>query len=73
VTPQDLKEWRKRNGYTQVTLAEALNVIPITVSRWERGVREIPSFLWLALEALECRKAKEGKKDQGKLKKGKEV
>jgi len=36
-------------------LAEALGVIPLTVSRWERGVREIPSFLGLALEALECR------------------
>lgn len=52
------------NGFTQVTLAKALDVIPITVSRWERGVREIPSFLMLALEALEC-KAKKGGKDNG--------
>ena len=53
MTPDDLKTWRKKHGYTQVTLAEALSVIPLTVSRWERGVREIPSFLGLALEALE--------------------
>jgi DNA-binding XRE family transcriptional regulator len=55
VTPDRLKTWRRNHGYTQVMLAEALGVIPLTVSRWERGVREIPSFLGLALEALECR------------------
>jgi transcriptional regulator with XRE-family HTH domain len=55
MTPDDLKTWRKKHGYTQVTLAGALNVIPLTVSRWERSVREIPSFLGLALEALEAR------------------
>jgi len=55
VTPDRLKTWRRNHGYTQVMLAEALGVIPLTVSRWERGVREIPSFLGLALEALECK------------------
>ncbi len=55
VTPAHLKAWRDDNGYTQVDLALALGVIPLTVSRWERGVREIPPFLHLALEALEQR------------------
>jgi DNA-binding transcriptional regulator YiaG len=66
MNPQDLIEWRKRNEYTQVKLAEALGVHPMTVSKWERSVhrKEIPSFLHLALDALEC-KAKEVKKVKG--------
>ena len=55
MTPDDLKKWREKYAYTQASLAKALAVIPITVSRWERGVREIPSFLHLALETLERR------------------
>jgi len=68
--PQDLIEWRNRNGYTQVQLAEALGVHPMTVSKWERSVhrKEIPSFLHLALDALEC-KNKEVKKGKGTRKK----
>jgi len=55
--PQDLIEWRRRNGYSQGSLAKALNVDVMTVSRWERGIRkEIPSFLHLALDALECQR-----------------
>ena len=53
MTPDDLKEWRDKNGYTQVSLARALEVHSITVSKWERGVYEIPSFLHLALRCLE--------------------
>jgi len=37
--PDDLKKWREKFGYTQASLAKALAVIPITVSRWERGAR----------------------------------
>ena len=55
MAPDDLKRWRKANGYTQQRLADALGVIQVTVARWETGVREIPSFLGLALEALEAR------------------
>jgi DNA-binding transcriptional regulator YiaG len=67
MTPMELKQWRKKNGYTQITLAKALNVYQETVARWETGVREIPSFLHLALDALECKK-KEVKKVREKKK-----
>lgn len=63
VTPKDLKQWREKHGYTQVTLARVLGVHEITVSRWERGFIGIPPFLRLALEKLEC---KGGEKDHGK-------
>lgn len=53
MTPEELKAWRKDNGFSQGKLAKALSVDPMSVSRWERGVREIPSFLHLALKWLE--------------------
>ena len=65
MTPQELKKWRDKNGYSQSQLAKALDVITLSVSRWERGVREIPSFLHLALFGLECM----GKKGGEELKK----
>lgn len=34
-----IKELRKANGYTQVTLAEALGVSKGTVAMWETGKR----------------------------------
>ena len=33
-----LKELRKKNGYTQVTLAEKLGVSKGTIAMWEVGV-----------------------------------
>jgi len=62
MTPGDLKKWRNKNRYSQSQLAKALGVITLTVSRWERGVREIPPFLHLALGCLEMRggEAKKG-------------
>lgn len=50
--PSELVEWRKKHGYSQISLSKALCVAPITVYRWEKGMREIPSFLHLALECL---------------------
>jgi DNA-binding XRE family transcriptional regulator len=52
VTPKELKNWRVLNAYSQHDLADALGVIPLTISRWERGEREIPSYLQLALRSL---------------------
>jgi len=48
----ELQSWRKQNGYSQSQLAKALGVITITVSRWERGEREMPPYLHLALKSL---------------------
>ena len=59
MTPDDLRTWREKHGYTQVQLAQALGVHEMTVSKWERGVTrkdKIPPFLRLALERLECKK-----------------
>ena len=55
---EELKKWRQKNGWSQGQLARALGVINISVSRWERGERQIPSFLHLALAYLELRRDK---------------
>ncbi len=53
--PKELKEWRKRNGYSQNALAKILGVAPNTVARWEQGMRErIPPFLFLAVKWVEA-------------------
>lgn len=53
MTPTELRAWRKQAGLSQAGLASLLGVDVMTVSRWERGEREIPPFLHLALRALE--------------------
>lgn len=53
--PKELKQWREANGYNQERLAKALSVHVQTISRWERGTREIPSFLDLTLAYLELK------------------
>jgi transcriptional regulator with XRE-family HTH domain len=58
MTPDDLKKWRTEHGYTQITLAHAFRTHPMTISKWERGEREIPSYLHLALYGLECKNMK---------------
>ncbi len=55
MTPKYLKKWRMEHGYTQTTLAQALESHPMTISKWERGEREIPKFLYLALRYLELK------------------
>jgi len=50
--PYELKKWRADNGYSQGELAKILGVALETISRWERGTREITSFLHLALKAI---------------------
>ena len=54
MTPEDLRQWRELTGYSQMKLAAALRVSRVTVTRWETGAREIPSFLGLALAGLEA-------------------
>jgi len=33
----NIKYYRKQKGYTQETLAQALNIVRQTVSKWEKG------------------------------------
>jgi transcriptional regulator with XRE-family HTH domain len=68
MTTKELQVWRKKNGFSQSQLAEVLGVTPLTISRWERGDRKIPSFLALTLECLE-RKGDESKAKGTKKKK----
>jgi transcriptional regulator with XRE-family HTH domain len=70
MTPEDLKSWRELTGYSQMKLAAALRVSRVTVTRWETGVRGIPSFLGLALAGLE---AIDAEKKSGETKTKKEV
>jgi DNA-binding XRE family transcriptional regulator len=61
MTGKELQAWRRKWGLTQEKLALCLGVNRITITRWETGVRPIPSFLFLALEALENRIKEVGK------------
>jgi len=60
---EELKKWRRGHKFTQLELARHLKVGRVTIARWEVGIRAIPQFLFLALEALENRLMKGG--DQG--------
>ena len=64
MTGQELKKWRRRMGLSQEELGRLLGVARFSVSRWEIGTRSIPTFLPLALEALENRMAKGGRDGQ---------
>jgi DNA-binding transcriptional regulator YiaG len=59
MTPDQLKDWRGKTGYSQNKLAIVLGVDVMTVSRWERGVSTIPSFLHLTLECVRKKKGGE--------------
>jgi DNA-binding XRE family transcriptional regulator len=62
---EELKKWRWLYKLTQLELAKHLKVERVTIARWEVGIRAIPPFLFLALEALENRLMKGG--DQGQF------
>ena len=66
MSPAELTEWIEASGYSRKELAEILGVSNVSVSRWEHGTRDIPSFLHLALECLE---KKGGKTNKGNTKK----
>jgi len=55
MTPDELRDWRDTQLLSQQGLADQLGVDHMTISRWERGERAIPSFLHLALQALSAR------------------
>ncbi len=48
-----MRKWREKTGYSQVQLARVLDVDVMTVSRWERGIMQVPSFLKWALAYIE--------------------
>jgi DNA-binding XRE family transcriptional regulator len=50
--PEELKTWRLKHGFTQGGLGSVLGVTKTTVFRWEKGLRDIPPFLGLALESI---------------------
>ncbi len=70
MNPLELLKWRKKHGFTQKALADLLGVAEVTVYRWEKAMREIPSFLGLALESIE---RKGGERKKRATKKRKEV
>ena len=59
MTGPELRAWRERWQFTQSQLARALGVQPLTVTRWEGGMRPLPGYLPLALETLARRRAAE--------------
>ena len=69
MTGKELKEWRNKHGFTQMELSKWLNVSWSAVARWEVGIRPIPPFLFLALEAIENRLMKGGGTGKAKTRK----
>jgi DNA-binding transcriptional regulator YiaG len=53
MTPKELKARRERLDLSQTELAKKLKVHLMTVSRWERGVVEIPHMVEAALREIE--------------------
>jgi transcriptional regulator with XRE-family HTH domain len=57
MTPEALRAWRQARNLTQGELGAILGVTWVTVSRWENGHRAVPSFLELALRAIDADRA----------------
>lgn len=59
---KNMREWRKERGLTQVQVAEGTGCAPLTVKRWEKGVKPSPAYrrLIAAYRALQDKKG-EGK------------
>jgi DNA-binding transcriptional regulator YiaG len=68
MTGNELKDWREKLEMTQGQLAHALEVDVMTISRWEREVRSIPTYLKLAMETVERNQSNLPKPKDGKAK-----
>jgi transcriptional regulator with XRE-family HTH domain len=62
MTKDELTAWREKQGLSQNQLAQLLGVASTTINRWERGEREIPAYLHLALKSIPKTKGKKKKK-----------
>jgi len=49
---EELKSARKKLGYTQKQIAEALDIHPNTWAKWERGEHKIPAIGATAVRLL---------------------
>ena len=47
MTPEELKEWRTELGMSQIEFGQYLSPTrtPIIISKWERGVNDIPQWV----------------------------
>ena len=52
MTGIELKEFREREGLTQIELAKKLGVAQSKISAWESGVRKIPPYIEKHIECL---------------------
>jgi transcriptional regulator with XRE-family HTH domain len=52
VKPKDLKKYRQQEGLTQAELADLFGVHQAQISRWERDLQKIPTWLGLFVECL---------------------
>lgn len=68
MTGEELKTRRTLLGLTQREMAEALQVSPNTVARWEREEMGMPGMIALALERLEAEAAPRKSANSGKKK-----
>ena len=57
MTPQEIRDLRKRLGWTQTQLAESFDVTMQAVSKWELGLSSPDPFKMAALERLRERLA----------------
>lgn len=68
MNPPKLYQWRVENDYTRIRLGKSLGVTTMTVYRWEKGTRDMPPFLYLALRYLELKGGEIGPEDKRKIK-----
>ena len=62
MTGEKLKERREALGYSQEKLAKVLGIHAMTLSRWERGILEVPLYMGFALRTIEREKPRKAKK-----------
>lgn len=62
-SPAELKAFRKAVGLSQIKLAEALSVSRRNVEDWEAGVSSPPTYLRLALAAINANLKPWGEED----------